>query len=90
MATIRKERSNDIPAREACSTRLRCRALAKTAERLREGRLPPRAVVRGGRKRPRRRHCAALARLAGPARPALLLGPLAVDDGGAAAASALR
>lgn len=83
MVTIRHERSTDIPAREAlldhCFGGAR---LAKTSERLREGRLPAQglsfvATDHGS--------LIGTVRLwhvsAGPARPALLLGPLAVDPG---------
>ena len=80
MATIRKELVKDIGAREAlldlCFGEAR---FAKASERLREGRLPADglsfAAVEGGR-------LVGSVRLwhvtAGPGRPALLLGPLAV------------
>ncbi|WP_162501386.1 GNAT family N-acetyltransferase, partial [Methylobacterium crusticola] len=81
MIHIRDERSTDIPAREhlldACSGAAR---FAKTCERLREGRLPAEglALVAVAEER-----LAATVRLwnvsAGPDRPALMLGPLAVD-----------
>lgn len=81
MIEIRAERLHDIAAREdlldACFGENR---RAKTSERLREGRRPAGglafAAIRGGR-------LVGTLRLwhveAGPARPALLLGPLAVD-----------
>ena len=81
MIEIRAEHVHDVPARErlldACFPGNRH---AKTSERLREGRRPARglafAAIRGGR-------LVGTLRLwhveAGPARPALLLGPLAVD-----------
>ena len=81
MIEIRAERLHDIAAREglldACFGANR---LAKTSERLREGRRPAGglafAAIRAGR-------LVGTLRLwhveAGPARPALLLGPLAVD-----------
>ncbi len=80
MVTIRHERPCDLAAREALldlsfgGTRE-----AKTSERLREGRLPCFALVATERGRVigtvRLWHVAA-----GPSRPALLLGPLAVDS----------
>ncbi|MDP4021485.1 N-acetyltransferase [Methylobacterium sp. NEAU 140] len=81
MIEIRAEHPHDIPARErlldACFPGNR---RAKTSERLREGRLPARglafAATRGGR-------LVGTLRLwdvaTGDGRPALLLGPLAVD-----------
>jgi len=81
MIEIRAEHLHDVPARErlldACFPGNR---RAKTSERLREGRLPARglafAATRAGR-------LVGTLRLwhveAGLARPALLLGPLAVD-----------
>ncbi|WP_287091498.1 N-acetyltransferase, partial [Methylobacterium sp.] len=81
MIEIRAEHVHDVPARErlldACFPGNRH---AKTSERLREGRRPARglafAAIRGGR-------LVGTLRLwhveAGLARPALLLGPLAVD-----------
>ena len=81
MIEIRAEHCHDVPARErlldACFPGNR---RAKTSERLREGRLPARglsfAAMRAGR-------LVGTLRLwhveAGLARPALLLGPLAVD-----------
>ena len=83
MTTIRKEmHDRTSPAREALLDRAfgepasprRPNACAKAACRPAGCRSSP--IER----QPRRRHCPALARLAGPARPALLLGPLAVDD----------
>jgi predicted N-acetyltransferase YhbS len=81
MIAIRDETVFDVPAREAlldaCFGESR---FAKTCERLREGRLPARGLSRvvemDGR-------LAATVRLwhvsAGPGRPALMLGPIAVD-----------
>lgn len=81
MIAIRDETVFDVPAREAlldaCFGESR---FAKTCERLREGRLPAqglsRVVEMDGR-------VAATVRLwhvsAGPRRPALMLGPIAVD-----------
>jgi predicted N-acetyltransferase YhbS len=79
MVTIRHERLHDVAAREAlldlCFGASR---RAKTSERLREGRLPWLALVASERGR-----VIGTVRLwhvsAGPDRPALLLGPLAVD-----------
>ena len=82
MTTIRTEMTKDIPAREALLDRAFGDARAKkAAERLREGRLPAAGLsfvaVNNNR-------VVGTVRLwhvcAGPARPALLLGPLAVDD----------
>jgi predicted N-acetyltransferase YhbS len=82
MITIRNETLNDIQAREALLDRafgdLRS---AKTAERLREGRLPAEGLALIAEDN----NCVVgTVRLwhvvAGPARPALLLGPIAVDD----------
>ena len=80
MIAIRPEAASDLAAREAL---LDCafgeERFRKTSERLREGRLPALALVaedKAGR-------LAGTVRLwhvsAGPGRPALLLGPLAVD-----------
>ena len=82
MTTIRNERLNDIEAREALLDRAFGEArFAKAAERLREGRLPAEELSLIAEDR----NCVVgTVRLwhvvAGPARPALLLGPLAVDD----------
>ncbi len=80
MVTIRNERSGDVAAREALlDLAYGPSRFTKTSERLREGRLPAEqlafvAVERG--------RVVGTVRLwhvsAGPARPALLLGPLAV------------
>jgi predicted N-acetyltransferase YhbS len=82
MITIRNERPSDIAAREALLDRAFGDArLAKAAERLREGRLPAErlALIAADKN-----YVVGTVRLwhvvAGPARPALLLGPLAVDD----------
>ncbi|WP_430912960.1 GNAT family N-acetyltransferase [Methylobacterium sp. sgz302541] len=81
MIEIREQHQGDVAARErlldACFGASR---FAKTSERLREGRLPARGLalsaIRNGR-------LVGTVRLwhveAGPGRPALLLGPLAVD-----------
>jgi predicted N-acetyltransferase YhbS len=82
MITIRNEILNDIQAREALLDRAFGDVrLAKAAERLREGRLPAEGLALIAEDN----HCVVgTVRLwhvvAGPARPALLLGPLAVDD----------
>jgi predicted N-acetyltransferase YhbS len=81
MVMIRHERLHDVAAREAlldlCFGASR---RAKTSERLREGRLPWLALIAVERGR-----VIGTVRLwqvsAGPDRPALLLGPLAVDAG---------
>jgi predicted N-acetyltransferase YhbS len=78
MVTIRNERPSDIAAREALLDQCFGSArFAKTCERLREGRLPCLSFVATDRGR-----LAGTVRLwhvsAGPGRPALLLGPLAV------------
>ena len=82
MTTIRKEMTKDIPAREALLDRAFGDArLHKAAERLREGRLP---AVGLSFVAVNKNRVVGTVRLwhvcAGPARPALLLGPLAVDD----------
>ena len=82
MTTIRKEMTKDVPAREALLDRAFGEArFAKAAERLREGRMAAHGlsfVATNGNR------VVGTVRLwhvsAGPARPALLLGPLAVDD----------
>jgi predicted N-acetyltransferase YhbS len=82
MITIRNETLNDIEAREALLDRAFGDArFAKAAERLREGRLPAERLALIAEDN----NCVVgTVRLwhvvAGPARPALLLGPLAVDD----------
>lgn len=82
MITIRNETFNDIEAREALLDRAFGDArFAKAAERLREGRLPAEGLSLIAEDN----NCVVgTVRLwhvvAGPARPALLLGPLAVDD----------
>jgi predicted N-acetyltransferase YhbS len=81
MVTIRRERSADVAAREALlDVAYGPIRFSKTSERLREGRLPADGLslvaVDGGR-------IVGSVRLwhvsAGPGRPALLLGPLAVQ-----------
>ena len=82
MITIRNETLNDAAAREALLERAFGEArFAKAAERLREGRLPAEGLSLIAQDN----NCVVgTVRLwhvvAGPARPALLLGPLAVDD----------
>ena len=82
MTTIRKEMTKDIAAREALLDRAfgaaRC---AKAAERLREGRMPACGLSFVAQDKNRVVGTVRLWHIsAGPARPALLLGPLAVDD----------
>src|SRR4051812_31022627 len=82
MITIRNETLNDTQAREALLDRAFGDArFAKAAERLREGRLPAEGLALVAEDN----NCVVgTVRLwqvvAGSARPALLLGPLAVDD----------
>ena len=81
MITIRNERSTDIPARERLlDVAFGPARLAKTSQRLREDRFAGRrAVVLGGRERPRWSAPCGLWNIAlGTDRPALLLGPVAV------------
>jgi predicted N-acetyltransferase YhbS len=82
MTTIRKEMNKDIAGREALiDSAFGAARLTKAAERLREGRLPAYGLsfVASDKNR-----VVGTVRLwhvsAGPARPALLLSPLAVDD----------
>ena len=82
MITIRNERVGDIPAREALLDRAFGKErLRKTAERLRAGRRPAEGLSFVAQAD---RSVVGTVRLwhvsAGPSRPALLLGPLAVDD----------
>jgi len=83
MATIRHERPFDIPAREApLDQSFGSARFAKTSERLREGRLPAEGLSFVATDRGRLAGTVRLWHvLAGPGRPALLLGPLAVDPG---------
>ena len=82
MTTIRNEAATDIPAREALLDRAFGAArFQKTAERLREGRMAAKGLSLVAEEN----DCVVgTVRLwaisAGPARPALLLGPLAVDN----------
>jgi predicted N-acetyltransferase YhbS len=82
MSTIRKERVNDIAAREALLDRAFGGArFEKAAERLREGRSPAAGLSFVAQDNDRVVGTVRLWHVsAGPARPALLLGPLAVDD----------
>jgi predicted N-acetyltransferase YhbS len=82
MTTIRKERITDIDAREALLDRAFGEARdLKAAERLREDRLPAEGLSFVAEKDQRVVGTVRLWHVsAGPARPALLLGPLAVDD----------
>ena len=82
MTTIRKEMIKDIPAREALLDRAFGAArFTKAAERLREGRLPACGLSFVATTTNRVVGTVRLWHVsAGPARPALLLGPLAVDD----------
>jgi predicted N-acetyltransferase YhbS len=81
MITIRHERAADIPAREALLDRVFGDArLRKSAERLRQGRLPAQGLSFVAEQQGRIVGTVRLWHVsAGPARPALLLGPLAVD-----------
>ncbi len=83
MVTIRHERSIDVPAREALLDRCFGAArLAKTSERLREGRLPAKGLSFVATDHGRVVGTVRLWHVsAGPDRPALLLGPLAVEPG---------
>ena len=81
MIEIREEHLSDVAGRErlldACFGPSR---FAKTSERLREGRLPARGLALTATRRGRLVGTVRLWHVeAGPARPALLLGPLAVD-----------
>src|ERR1700749_2275717 len=80
MVTIRHERASDIAAREALLDQSFGSArFAKTSERLREGRLPAEGLSFVATHRGRLAGTVRLGHLpAGPGRPALLLGPLAV------------
>ncbi|MGU3537241.1 GNAT family N-acetyltransferase [Methylobacterium sp. A54F] len=83
MIQIRDEHAGDVPARErlldACFGAAR---FAKTSERLREGRHPARGLSLTATHQARVVGTVRLWHVeAGPARPALLLGPLAVDPG---------
>ena len=82
MTTIRKEMTKDIAAREALLDRAFGAArFTKAAERLREGRLPADGLSFVAIEHDRVVGTVRLWHVsAGPARPALLLGPLAVDD----------
>jgi predicted N-acetyltransferase YhbS len=79
---IRKEMTKDIAAREALIDRaFGEQRFSKTAERLREGRLPACGLSLVAVENNRVVGTVRLWHIsAGPARPALLLGPLAVDD----------
>jgi predicted N-acetyltransferase YhbS len=80
MITIRKELPKDIAAREALLDLAFGEArFAKTAERLRQGRRPAESLAYAANAEGRLVGTARLWHVsAGPARPALLLGPLAV------------
>jgi predicted N-acetyltransferase YhbS len=82
MTTIRKEMAKDIAGREALLDRAFGAArLAKAAERLREARIPAFGLSFVATEQHRVVGTVRLWHIsAGPARPALLLGPLAVDD----------
>lgn len=81
MVIIRRERSIDIPAREALLDRcFGSDRRAKTSERLREGRLAAEGLSFVATDHGRVIGTVRLWHVsAGPGRPALLLGPLAVD-----------
>ena len=82
MTTIRKELAKDIAVREALLERAFGEArFHKAAERLREGRMPAHGLSFVAQDKTRVVGTVRLWHVsAGPARPALLLGPLAVDD----------
>ena len=82
MTTIRKEAARDVASREALLDRAFGETRAqKAAERLREGRLPADGLSFVATEKNRVVGTVRLWHVsAGPARPALLLGPLAVDD----------
>lgn len=82
MTTIRKEMTKDIAAREALLDRaFGDTRFTKAAERLREGRMPAYGLSFVATTTNRVVGTVRLWHVsAGPARPALLLGPLAVDD----------
>jgi predicted N-acetyltransferase YhbS len=82
VTTIRKETTKDIAAREALLGRVFGDSrLTKASERLREGRLPACGLSFVAIDKTRVVGTVRLWHIsAGPARPALLLGPLAVDD----------
>src|SRR5690349_6275409 len=82
MATIRKEMTKDIAGREALIDSAFGEArFTKAAERLREGRLPAYGLSFVATEKNRVVGTVRLWHVsAGPVRPALLLGPLAVDD----------
>lgn len=81
MATIRKEMVKDIAGREALLDRaFGDTRVAKASERLREGRMPAAGLSFVATDKHRVVGTVRLWHVsAGPARPALLLGPLAVD-----------
>ena len=82
MVTIRNEIERDVEAREALLDRVWDRSrFAKTAERLREGRRPAVGLCFVAEQDEAIVGTVRLWRIcAGPGRPALLLGPLAVDE----------
>ena len=82
MTTIRRELGKDIAAREALLDRAFGDArFHKAAERLREGRMPAHGLSFVAQDKTRVVGTVRLWHVsAGPARPALALGPLAVDD----------
>jgi predicted N-acetyltransferase YhbS len=82
MATIRKEMTKDVCGREALLDRaFGDSRFTKAAERLREGRMPACGLSFVAADKNRVVGTVRLWHIsAGPARPALLLGPLAVDD----------
>jgi predicted N-acetyltransferase YhbS len=81
MFTIRQERSSDVAAREALlDLAFGAGRFAKTCERLREGRLPAEGLSFVAMEQHRLVGTVRLWHVsAGPGRPALMLGPLAVD-----------
>jgi predicted N-acetyltransferase YhbS len=81
MIHIADERSNDIAAREALLDRIMPERFLKPSEQLRAGRLPARGLAFVARERGRLVGSVRLWDVEAGGRPALLLGPLAVDRG---------
>jgi predicted N-acetyltransferase YhbS len=80
MIRIESESPNDVPAREELLDRAMGKArLAKPSERLRAGRLPAEGLALVARNGDRLAGSVRLWHVAAGGRPALLLGPLAID-----------